>query len=260
MKKILLISLFGLTNIAQAQTETFQNPSTSAEQIAAPECVVPALTETYGTRTSPIYQIDVNSKSEIGKEYQEGNIIYYKEYKEAEKFYYPQADIKITNSSPLNKDYLFKKENRAISKFSFKSKAGKKYDIISMDEIIWFAVDEDGFICNGGYQSAQNWGLNNIFKYKVPQHPPLKFQIEQTKNQIQANVTKATAIQLVKADELQITLQTSQITNDKITSSRKFSLNAMKGHANLGDIEIKFRPSNGKNIILDELTEFTNSK
>lgn len=251
---LIFLAAFAFGAYAQSNVE----PHSQNDLSPAPECIVPALTNLYGQRISGSYKTDVRSKSEIGKEYQEGAVVYYKEYKDAEKFYYFQDEIKIVNPSPLNRNYIFRVGDKFITKFSFRAKAGKVYDIISGDDIVWFAVDEDGYICSGGYVSGMDWSLNNLFKYTVPPHNRLRSKIEQTKNQSQANLTKAIAIQLLKIDELQLSLQTSQIVDDKIVGQRKFSVNAMKGIANLGEVEIRFHQKDGK-LLIDEINELISS-
>lgn len=246
--KFFLVLLFSATAFAQ----------TESELITAPECIIPSLTETYGSRLPSTQRIYTTSKSEIGKEYQEGSVIYYAEYKEAEKFHYAQSDIKITNPSPLNRNYSLNKDGRLITQFSFKNKSGKIFDVVTFDESVWFVIDENGMMCNGGYLPGLNWSINNIFKNSVSPHIPFKSKIEQTKNQSQANITKAIAIQLVTINELQITFQTSKITDEKITENHKRSINALKGEADLGIIKVKFHIKNGKTFVLDEVTEITN--
>lgn len=218
-----------------------------------PDCKIPAITSTYGAIIPGIQSIGLLTKFEVGKPHQDGAVIYYTEFKSAEKYYYSQEDIRVKNTSPFNPTMVIKGGRpQGITGIFISKEDGRDYDIIS-GTYATVLVNPDGFICQDGYETKDG-ARAPLWTWSTSAHSAMTGKIEQSPQQKSKNETKAIAIQLLKYDELQTTFQISKIINDNIIESRKIIVNSIKGSASFFDMQLKFHTQD-KMFYLDEFIE-----
>lgn len=237
--------------LLKKETETAEDV-VSGNVPVAPDCNVTAVTRNYGTIIPGIQSIKISSKLETGKSYEDGSVIYYAEFKDAGKYYYPQDNIYVKSNSPLNPTMVLESgRSYRINNTFISDEDRNAYDIfIGKYSIV--LINQDGFVCGKGYH--EDGTRAPIWNWSVSAHNQMINKIEQSPQEKDLNKKRAIAIQLLKHDDLQTTFQIARIVNDNIVESRKITVNSIKGSLDFSSMHIKFHIKN-KIFYLDELVE-----